>query len=73
MTTTQQSGSVGTQSPQPAPLDQAREVVGHIAQSMGRVIAGKPEAIRLSLVALLADWRAIGGSVAQTPAQTPAK
>ena len=55
MTTTQQSGSVGTQAPQPAPLEQAREVVGHIAQSMGSVIAGKPEAIRLSLVALLAE------------------
>ena len=62
MTTAQQADAVGTQQPHDAPetpavatLDQARAVMGDVAASMSRVISGKPEAIRLSLVALLAE------------------
>jgi MoxR-like ATPase len=40
---------------QPATLDQARAVMSEVAVSIGRVISGKPSAIRLSLVALLAE------------------
>jgi MoxR-like ATPase len=38
-----------------ATFDHARTVMGEVASSMARVISGKPEAIRLSLVALLAE------------------
>lgn len=38
-----------------ATLDHARAVMGDVATNMSRVISGKPEAIRLSLVALLAE------------------
>ena len=62
MTTAQQADAVGTQNasdgpdtPAVATLDQARAVMGDVATSMSRVISGKPEAIRLSLVALLAE------------------
>jgi MoxR-like ATPase len=40
---------------QPATLEQARAVMSDVATSIGRVIAGKPAAIRLSLIALLAE------------------
>jgi MoxR-like ATPase len=36
-------------------LTEARSVVGDIARSVERVISGKPEAVRLALVALLAE------------------
>lgn len=55
MTTTQQTGSVGSDTPQPASLERSRAVVADVAASMGQVISGKPEVIRLSLVALLAE------------------
>ena len=62
MTTAQQADAVGTQAtpggshpPAVATLDQARAVMGDVAASMSRVISGKPEAIRLSLVALLGE------------------
>ncbi len=48
MTTAQQADVVGT-------LEQTRSVMGDVAASMSRVISGKPEAIRLSLVALLGE------------------
>ncbi len=35
--------------------DEAREVVGGVARSVANVISGKPQAIRLALVALLAE------------------
>jgi len=38
-----------------ASLEEARSVMGEVAESIGRVISGKPGAIRLSLVALLAE------------------
>jgi len=38
-----------------AALDEAREVVGRIEANVERVISGKPDAIRLSLVTLLAE------------------
>jgi MoxR-like ATPase len=40
---------------QAASLDEARAVMADVAASIGRVISGKPGAIRLSLVALLAE------------------
>jgi MoxR-like ATPase len=39
----------------PASLDEARAVMSDVATSIGRVISGKPAAIKLSLVALLAE------------------
>jgi len=59
VTTAQQADGVGVDGGQPVPagptLDHARAVMNDVASSMSRVISGKPEAIRLSLVALLAD------------------
>jgi MoxR-like ATPase len=40
---------------QPASLAEARTVMSDVAASIGRVISGKPAAIKLSLVALLAE------------------
>ena len=54
MTTAQQSQTTEGGST-PASLDEARAVTAEIAASIGRVIAGKPDAIRLTLAALLAE------------------
>ena len=62
MTTARQADAVGTDDPTTGPhtpaiatLDQARAVMADVAARMSCVISGKPEAIRLSLVALLAE------------------
>jgi len=62
VTTAQQADAVGTQTPADDPhapaaasLDEARAVMADVAASMSHVISGKPEAIRLALVALLAE------------------
>ncbi len=54
MTTTQGAADIDATSAGAA-LDEAREVVGRIEANVERVISGKPDAIRLSLVALLAE------------------
>ena len=54
MTTTQGAAPIDATAVGPA-LDEAREVVGRIEANVERVISGKPDAIRLSLVALLAE------------------
>ena len=62
MTTAQRSDAAAHGAPAASPetpvvasLDHARAVMAEVAASMSRVISGKPEAIRLSLVALLAE------------------
>jgi len=55
VTTAQSAPAVGSDAERAASLGEARAVVAAIAASVGRVISGKPEAIRLSLVALLAE------------------
>ncbi len=55
MTTAQGAEATAAGSSRSASLDEARAVVGDIATSMERVISGKPEAIRLALVTLLAE------------------
>lgn len=62
MTTAQRSDAAAPGAPAASPdapvvasLDHARAVMAEVAASMSRVISGKPEAIRLSLVALLAE------------------
>ena len=72
MTTTQQTGSVGSDTPQPASLERSRAVVADVAASMGQVISGKPEVIRLSLVALLAEGHLLYGRGADAQARADA-
>ncbi len=54
MTTAQQAAAAGADGPA-VTLDEARSVMSDVAGSIGRVISGKPEAIRLALAALLAE------------------
>ncbi len=58
MTTVQEPDAATSAAPAPgvvATLDEARAVTARVAASMATVISGKPDAIRLSLVALLAE------------------
>ena len=49
------STSASDEAIEPASLDEARAITAQVAASMATVISGKPEAIRLALVALLAE------------------
>jgi MoxR-like ATPase len=51
----QSAGTLGADGARTASLEEARAVVEDVARSVERVISGKPEAVRLSLVALLAE------------------
>jgi MoxR-like ATPase len=55
VTTAQSTNAVDSDGARAASLVEARTVVADISTSIGRAISGKPEAIRLSLVALLAE------------------
>ncbi len=55
MTTAQSQGTLDAGGSDDARLAEARTVVEDVARSVERVISGKPEAVRLSLVALLAE------------------
>lgn len=55
MTTAQSTGTLDAGGSDDARLADARVVVEDVARSVERVISGKPEAVRLSLVALLAE------------------
>jgi MoxR-like ATPase len=55
VTTTQGAEATAAGSSRSASLDEARGIVAAIAASIERVISGKPEAVRLSLVTLLAE------------------
>ena len=55
MTTAQSAGTLEAGGSDDARLAEARSVVEDVARSVERVISGKPEAVRLSLVALLAE------------------
>ncbi len=55
MTTAQSTGTLDAGGSDDARLAEARTVVEDVARSVERVISGKPDAIRLSLVALLAE------------------
>ena len=55
MTTAQSAGTLAAGGLDDARLAEARTVVEDVARSVERVISGKPEAVRLSLVALLAE------------------
>jgi MoxR-like ATPase len=55
VTTAQSAKAVDAGAAQAPSFAEARAVVADISTSIGRVISGKPEAIRLSLVALLAE------------------
>jgi MoxR-like ATPase len=55
VTTDQSAGTLAAGGASDTRLTEARAVVEDVARSVERVISGKPEAIRLSLVALLAE------------------
>jgi MoxR-like ATPase len=55
VTTAQSAGTLDAGGSDDARLAEARSVVEDVARSVERVISGKPEAVRLSLVALLAE------------------
>ena len=55
MTSASAPGAVDAGDARAAELLRARTVVEDVATSVERVISGKPEAIRLALVALLAE------------------
>jgi MoxR-like ATPase len=55
VTTAQSTNAVDSDGARADSLLEARTVVADISTSIGRAISGKPEAIRLSLVALLAE------------------
>jgi MoxR-like ATPase len=55
VTTAQSQGTLDAGGSDDARLAEARTVVEDVARSVERVISGKPEAVRLSLVALLAE------------------
>jgi MoxR-like ATPase len=55
VTTAQSAGTLDAGGSDDARLADARAVVEDVARSVERVISGKPEAVRLSLVALLAE------------------
>jgi MoxR-like ATPase len=55
VTTAQSAGTLEAGGSDDARLAEARSVVEDVARSVERVISGKPEAVRLSLVALLAE------------------
>jgi MoxR-like ATPase len=54
VTTAQQAAATAADAPEVS-LDQARGIMTDVAASIGHVISGKPEAIRLALAALLAE------------------